>query len=189
MQRFLRRHDHDEFAGRKSFLYGRSVANQRIESWWAFLWSSETDWWINYFKDLRDHDQGLYNDATPIHVECLRFCFLPILRGELERVAKHWNLHKIRPSCNESSPHGRPDTNYLLPELRNTMSYLHNVSSEYLQVTENVCCVVQEDSFTKSFTELVLMIMRENNIQLTLSDVSQAEQLYIDLLVVIEDLL
>ena len=54
MQRFLRRNDRDKFAGRKSFLYGCSVANQRIEGWWAFLRRSETDWWINYFKDLRD---------------------------------------------------------------------------------------------------------------------------------------
>ena len=58
MQRFLRRNDRDEFAGRQSFLYGRSVANQRI-GWWAFLRRSQTDWWINYFKDLRD--QSLYN--------------------------------------------------------------------------------------------------------------------------------
>ncbi|XP_068708455.1 uncharacterized protein [Montipora foliosa] len=141
MQRFLRRNDRDEFAGRKSFLYGRSVANQRIEGWWAFLRRSETDWWINYFKDLRD--QGLYNDDDPVQVECLRFCFLPVLQHELERVAKHWNLHKIRPSCNELSPHGRPDTIYFLPEVTNTMSYLHNTANEDLQVTKDVCCVIQ----------------------------------------------
>ena len=141
MQRFLRRNDSDEFAGRKSFLYGRSVANQRIEGWWAFLRRSETDWWINYFKDLRD--QGLYNDDDPVQVKCLRFCFLPVLQHELERVAKHWNLHKIRPSCNELSPHGRPDTIYLLPEMTNTMSYLHNTANEDLQVTKDVCCVIQ----------------------------------------------
>ena len=75
MQRFIRRHAQDEFGGEKTFLYGRSVANQRIEGWWAFLRKSETDWWINYFKDLRD--QGLYDGTDPVHVECLRFCFLP----------------------------------------------------------------------------------------------------------------
>ena len=43
MQRFLRRNAQHEFGGEKSFLYGRSVANQRIEAWWAFLRKSETD--------------------------------------------------------------------------------------------------------------------------------------------------
>ena len=27
-----------------SFMYGRSVSNQRIEAWWSFLRKSDTDW-------------------------------------------------------------------------------------------------------------------------------------------------
>ena len=185
MQRFLRRHARDEFGGGKSFLYGRSVANQRIEAWWAFLLKSETDWWINYFKDLRD--QGLYDGTDPVHAECLRFCFLPLLREELERVTKHWNLHKIRPSSNETSPHGRPDTIYFLPEATNTISYLHKTSNVDLVVTKDVCCEVEQDNFSQTFAKLAHLIMRENNLQIP-SDVSQAEHLYIDLLGFIEDL-
>ena len=37
MQMFLRRNDPDSFAGERSFLYGRSTANQRIEGWWGIL--------------------------------------------------------------------------------------------------------------------------------------------------------
>ena len=104
MQRFFRRNATDTFGGEKSFLYGRSVSNQRIEGWWAFLRKSETDWWINFFKDLRD--QGLFDDDDYVHMQCLKFCFMPLLRAELNRVAQHWNLHKIRPSGNEDSPAG-----------------------------------------------------------------------------------
>ena len=32
-----------------------------------------TDWWINYFKDLRV--RGLYSDSDILHVECLKFCY------------------------------------------------------------------------------------------------------------------
>ena len=54
IQRFLRRNDADHFAKEKSFMYGKSVANQRIEAWWSFQRRWGINWWINYFKDLRD---------------------------------------------------------------------------------------------------------------------------------------
>ena len=37
IQRFFRRADDDGLAGEKSFLYGKSVSNQRIEAWWSYL--------------------------------------------------------------------------------------------------------------------------------------------------------
>ncbi|KAK3730126.1 hypothetical protein QZH41_004830 [Actinostola sp. cb2023] len=186
MQRFFRRDGQDEFAGEKGFLYGRSVSNQRIEAWWSYLRKSETDWWRNYFKDLRD--QGLYDDSDPVHVECLKFCYMPLLREELQRVAQQWNLHKIRPTTNEYSPHGRPDTIYFLPETFNTTSYLYAVPSGDLQVAKDVCCEVPHDDFAETFSELAKLIISENNLQMPTGDVSQAERLYIDLLGFIENL-
>ena len=52
IQRFLRRHSTDALSRTESFMYRRSVANQRIEAWWSFLRKSETGWWINFFRDL-----------------------------------------------------------------------------------------------------------------------------------------
>ena len=52
IQRFFRREALDAFAGEKSFMYGKSVSNQRIEAWWGQLRRGCMDWWINYFKDL-----------------------------------------------------------------------------------------------------------------------------------------
>lgn len=49
MQRFFRQLDSDGFSGNKSFMYGRSTSNQRIEAWWGRL-----------FKDMRD--SGIYQD-------------------------------------------------------------------------------------------------------------------------------
>ena len=50
MQHFFRCNAADAFRGNKSFLYGKSVSNQRIEGWWAFLRKSESYWWISFFK-------------------------------------------------------------------------------------------------------------------------------------------
>ena len=50
IQRHLRENHNDAFASDKSFLYGRSVSNQRIEAWWSFLRKTETNWWMNFLK-------------------------------------------------------------------------------------------------------------------------------------------
>ena len=44
IQRFLRRHLTDALSRTESYMYRRSVANQRIEAWWSFLRKSETGW-------------------------------------------------------------------------------------------------------------------------------------------------
>ena len=54
IQRFFRRSSNDDFSGEKSFIYGKSTSNQRIEAWWGRLRQGCADWWIEYFKNLRD---------------------------------------------------------------------------------------------------------------------------------------
>ena len=58
IQRFFRRSMADDFAGDKSFMFGKSTSNQRIEAWWGRLRQGCADWWIEFSKDLRD--SGLY---------------------------------------------------------------------------------------------------------------------------------
>ena len=58
---------------------------------------------------------GLYHDNDCIE-ECLKFCFMPILRDELHGAARLWNLHRILPPTNSKSPSGRPDVLFFLPE-------------------------------------------------------------------------
>ena len=79
MQSFFRYNTADAFRGDKSFWYGKFVSNQRIEGWWIFLWKSESDWWISFFKDL--WDAALLNDKNYIQIHCLKFCFMPVLRA------------------------------------------------------------------------------------------------------------
>ncbi|XP_028519094.1 uncharacterized protein LOC110252739 [Exaiptasia diaphana] len=74
IQRYLRKDHQDSMAGVKSFLYSKSTANQRIEAWWSTLRKTNTNWWINYFKDMRD--RGMYNSGDLIQSNCLQFCFM-----------------------------------------------------------------------------------------------------------------
>ena len=78
-------------------------------------------WWISFFKDLRD--TGVFQDANPLHVECVRFCFMDLIQVDLDRIAKNWNLHTIREQKNVDIPNEKPDILYLLPELNGHLDY------------------------------------------------------------------
>lgn len=113
IQRFLRRNGTDSFSGQNSFKYGKSMSNQRIEQWWSYLKRSTTLSWIEFFKELMEQD--LFDNTNNIHNEALKFCFFSLIQSDLEKLKNSWNHHKIRNSRNTSSPSGRPDLLYFLP--------------------------------------------------------------------------
>ena len=179
IQRFLRSGCEDAFSGDKSFLYGKSVSNQRIEAWWSFLKKSNAGWWIDFFKDMRD--EGIFCDDDPIHLECLRFCFMPLIRGELNKVATHWNLHKIRPSHNVESPSGRPGVLYYVPAWTNAADYLTAVDLDDIDVIEGVCCDrASPTDCLEECRELIDIIMQEQQLQVP-STALEARNLFVDL--------
>ena len=118
IQRFFRRADDDRFAAEKSFLYGKSTTNQRIEAWCSVLRRGCTDWWIKYMKVLRDRE--IYDDSDNIQVECLKFCYCDLIKKNLYKVTQLWILHNIRPSSNAEMPSGRPHTMSFVPEITGT---------------------------------------------------------------------
>jgi hypothetical protein len=46
LQCYFRYDNDDDFAGIKSFMYGKSTSNQRIEAWWCMFRRLGGDWWI-----------------------------------------------------------------------------------------------------------------------------------------------
>ena len=186
LQRFFRRDGNDTMAGDKSFLYGKSVSNQRIEAWWGILRRGCADWWIRFFKDMRDC--GLYRDDDVVQTECLKFCFTPVIRDELHKVAVLWNLHKIRPSTNAESPSGRPDMLYFAPEVTGGEDLKEPVDLEDVDVAEESCCHRSPESgCVDEFTQLVSIIMQEQNLNMA-KTAEEAVVLYSILLESIEDL-
>ena len=124
----------------------------------------DTKRWMNYFKDLRD--QGLYDDSNPIHVECLKFCYMPVIKEDLDRIAQQWNLHMIRKqSTNYPFPTGRPELLFFSPEAFNSSSHLQDVDSQDLVVAKDTCCDIPQDTSFETFSELAEIIMSENNIE------------------------
>ena len=111
IQRFLRRNFTDSAAGERSFHYGPSTRNQRIESWWSQFRKNRSNFWINLFKDMCS--QGILHTDKDYHIHCLRFCFMGLLQTELDETAFLWNNHRIRKVKNSECPFGRPSVLYL----------------------------------------------------------------------------
>ena len=94
-------------------VYGSSPANQRIEAWWSFFRRNRAQWWIDLFEDLTD--AGQFHVGHLRETDCLRFCYMSILRKDLNEVVRQWNTHRIRPSRGSLCPAGIPDILYLRP--------------------------------------------------------------------------
>lgn len=103
------------------FIYGKSTSNQRIEAWWSILRRQAADWWINFFKDLRECN--LFNDADLLHVECIRYCFMDVLQKELTQVVIQWNQHRMQLKKNHENPGGKPDILFFVPDAYGTRDY------------------------------------------------------------------
>lgn len=135
MQRLFRRNQADALAQNNSFIQGKSSANQRIEAYWSKLRHGGGGWWMNFFKDLRD--SGTYQDHDPLQVECLRFCFMPVIRKELYWVAKLWNTKNILVRKNSDVLGGKPDVMFFTPEVYSTSNYLIPVEQEEVEICRN----------------------------------------------------
>ncbi|XP_020901510.1 uncharacterized protein LOC110240064 [Exaiptasia diaphana] len=179
IQRFFRANCTDSFNGEKSFMYGASVSNQRIEAWWSQLRQSQSDWWIEFLRGIRE--EGLYDDSNFMHVQCMIYCFIPILREELYNVMKLWNTHRIRPSSNRESPPGRPDVLYSVPELNSTEDYLVPVSPIDITAAEAFISHDNTDDADENFTELAKIIEQEQNLQKP-TNATEAKYHYVTLL-------
>ena len=188
IQQFLRHDSTDSFSGENSFMYGKSTSNHRIESWWFHLRRGLTDWWINYFKELREN--GLYSDSNIIHTECLRFCFMDLIRANLHQTAQLWNCHRIRPSRNENSPAGRPDLLCFLTGQADITDFKTEVAkdSANVQVCEDSLCTnLHQRNCQSEFSQLASLIMSEKGLQMPQCH-EEAKQLYVTIIDEIEKL-
>ena len=118
----LRFHHNDDMSGYNSFLTGRSTANHRIERLWRSLSENFTNFWRDEFMFLRD--AGIFCTDEPLHVNCARYCFLPIIRTHLQEFMDTWNAHRNRRQRGDNyCPAGIPNGLYYQPELYDTRDY------------------------------------------------------------------
>ena len=137
LQKFFRRNDEDGLAGNNSIIQGKSTANQRIEAFWSKLKQGAGGWWVHFFKDLRD--SGIYRDHDQLHRECLKLCFMKVLRQELYSIASLWNTKRIEVKGTDLGVvGGKPDVMFFLPEVYTTRSYLIRTDERDVRICQEL---------------------------------------------------
>ncbi|KAL9961210.1 hypothetical protein ACROYT_G030113 [Oculina patagonica] len=112
-----------------------------------------------------------------------------VIQDELNRVAKHWNLHRIRHQHNVECPSGRPDILFLVPELEGTSSYLHPVSEDEITAGKICCSSRRVDLLClPEFADVAVEIMAEHKLELP-STPSEAKRLFLVLVQLLQHLM
>lgn len=70
----------------QSFSIVSSPLNQRIESYWSKLKQDRVGWWQRFFKDMIDLE--ILDPSNPVVLDCVRFCFMHLIRKELLDVSQ-----------------------------------------------------------------------------------------------------
>lgn len=110
----LLRSNHNDDLATVATMYGPSTHNQRIERFWGSLKDSTLQPYIDLFKDLEAC--GLLKKADEYSMNCIRFCFMDVLRSELNNTIDSWNSHRIRQTKATDEPSGVPNFLYSVPE-------------------------------------------------------------------------
>ena len=101
-------------------------------------------WWKRFFQDIVDLD--LFTNEDPVLVDCIRFCFMSLIRNDLQSIKNQWNSHIISKSRN-SGPRGRPDSMFYLANLFEAEDMIIHVdSSEIDEFYPNVTVQVLDCS-------------------------------------------
>ena len=185
IQRFFRRNYTDSQSKDRSFIYGHSLANQHIESWWSHLFKSMTPWWITFFKDMVVN--GLFDISLNMHLQCFRFCFFVVLQHEFDKIKNLWNSHRIRHIKNSSSPGVRPDVLYFTLKGLCVTDCQFALDSQDVNLAMDYCETPSLFGCSADFLELSRIIMQEKNLTV-LKNAADAKTLFITLIQEIEKL-
>ncbi|XP_077981760.1 uncharacterized protein LOC144442917 [Glandiceps talaboti] len=137
MQMYIRQLGNDPHSGERSFIYGKSCANQRIEAFWSYLLRAWTEWWRQHFSGLVH--EGLFVNRSQIHKCLIRHCYLPVIQTELDDIISEWNDHSIRRQSQLAVPCGRPNLLYYCPELSGGVDCLQEIPFNIDELDDYTC--------------------------------------------------
>ncbi|KAL3865542.1 hypothetical protein ACJMK2_042918 [Sinanodonta woodiana] len=184
-QRLFRRHGTDSFCGDRSFMYGRSTNNQRIESWWGFLRKECVEFWLSLFDQIKA--EGNF-DGGYLDKNLVLFCFLGMIQDELDLVAEVWDSHVIRPSKNLMVPSGIPNVMFSVPELYDSENYMCLIDEEEFQLCQTNALYRDGMASDEDVYNLCIYIMAEQSLHMA-KDAYEALDLYLELRQHINDIL
>ena len=155
-----------------------SPLNQRIEAFWSILQRDRIGWWRQLFQDLVD--LNLFTNEDPVFVDNIRFCYMDILRKELNSVTTDWNSHLISPSRYDN-PRGRPDTMYYLPHLYHKEDFSIHVDEEEIDSFYPAVTGIATD-VSEEFNEFAISVIESiDDLIYPPTNVQEATELYLHL--------
>jgi hypothetical protein len=110
----------------KSYIYGPSNRNVRIEGWWSQLRRYKTSWWINLLKSLKECN---YFNGSQWHKYTVAFCMAHIVEAELNEFKQEWNNHYIRANSKTLLPSGIPNDLFDMPHSYGVEDHLQEVNA------------------------------------------------------------
>ena len=159
---FRSRHD-DVLSGENSFVYGKSTGNQRIEAFWGQLRKQCIQFWMDFFKDMSS--MGLLNMCDRVDAVLLRYCFLDVLRNDLDQMRSEWNVHRIRKNRKAETQAGRPHLMYRCPELFGTCTYRKPYDRIEMNIMEDTLHNQYDlDDHPEEFVDFIQELIGEHNL-------------------------
>ena len=174
---YLRSLNDDTGDAINSFSIVSSPVNQPIESYRSKFVVDKPGWWKSFFQDMVDFE--IFDPSEPVLLDCIRFCFMSILRKELTDIASEWNRHLLSPNKN-NTPSGRPAVMYFLPHLYGTTGHMISIDAAETDEFIDIFSAVPFD-FSDEFGEFAGTLMNENNNMEMSHDPSSAFNLYLRL--------
>lgn len=107
---------------------------------------------------------GVFDTSDVVHLECARYCFLPIINRELYRVIQHWNEHTIRRNRNADCPSGKPDVMYFQPEIYQTRDYKMPIPGNLNGIEQEYCAYPPANGVSMEFEVIGTQIRIENGL-------------------------
>ena len=177
IQTYLRSQFNDCLAGENAFQYGKSTGNQRIESFWGHLRKQCVQFWMDKFKGLVA--TGHLDMSSRLEALTLRFCFLHLIRRDLNRMAHEWNIHRIRQQRADDQVVGKPDIMYFSPQTFGAANFRKEVQPREVEIIMDTLENAHDfDDYSIDFLQMLNQLM--GNVQLPKS-VGDATNLFCDI--------
>ena len=156
LQQGLRHYHTDEYSKGKSFIKGKSTANERIEKFWRQLINHSMNFYIKLFKLMVE--ENVLDIGNTVHIECLRFCFSDLISFDLDVSRKEWNEHRVRKQNCRNIPSDIPNILFHWPEKVGARDCRKEVAGDDVQRLLDRFAV-KPDMYNPKIQELVHLLM------------------------------
>lgn len=176
LQQALRFDHSDKNAREKSYIKGKSTANERIERYWRQMKDHSMSFYIDLFKLMVE--TNTLDISNVVHIECLRFCFSRLIKHDLDVTKLEWNLHRVRKQNIGNIPSGIPNILYHWPEKIGAHDCKQEINLEDIRTLQEQFFIIPK-MYSPLTEELVKMLKPDVRTPCT---VQEAYDLFIEII-------